>query len=221
MSISPVPDADTQVLLMNREWKQTSITDGDTSGTIGMYGTDDAYYFYHYFQPSADDEWWDGTVLEKNFRVIYQMGDTLSDWTGVTLNVASSDTYHNAVQSGTQLKKISMTNSIKTGGNSNILSDSRDNSTFDGYIDWYYGDDGATTPPTKCEVYINRLIEKSEQTLDDGTIVRIESGRSLKGAYYQKDGTAISFTVELQAALNSLVAAAGLAIASTALLISF
>ena len=162
-------------------------------------------------------------MIEKNFRVIYQMGDTLSDWTGVTLNIASTDTYvSDTTTANTQLDKISMTNSIKTGGNSNILSDSRDNSTFEGYIDWYYGESGSeTAPPTKCTVYINRLIEKTEQTLDDGTVVRIESGRSLKGAYYQKDGTAISFTVELQGALNSLVAAAGLAIASTALLISF
>ena len=193
-----------------------------------MYGTNDAYYFYHTFEADSADEWWDGSVLEKNFRVIYQMGDTLSDWTGVTLNIASTDTYATLADftdlsvTYTALNKISMTNSIKTGGNSNILSDSRDNSTFNGYIHWYYGEAGSeASPPTKCTVYINRLIEKTEQTLDDGTVVRIESGRSLKGAYYQKDGTAISFTVELQGALNSLVTAAGLAIASTALLISF
>ena len=131
MSISPTPTSD-QLTLMDKEWSQTSVT--EANGTIGMYGQDNAYYFYHYFQPENDDEWWDGTVLEKNFRVIYQMGDTLSDWTGVTLNIAASDNYHNTVQDPTQLKKISMTNSIKTGGNSNILSDSRDNSTFDGYI---------------------------------------------------------------------------------------
>ena len=96
-------------------------------------------------------------MLEKDFRVIYQMGDTLSDWTGVTLFIGASDTYAtSATDPGpkVQLDKISMTNSIKTGGNSNIKSDARDNSTFDGYIEWYYGDDGATTPPTKCWVYI-------------------------------------------------------------------
>ena len=115
-----------------------------------------------------------------------------------------------------------MTNSIKTGGNSNILSDSRDNSTFDGYIHWYYGDDGtASAPPSKCTVYINRLIEREEQTETDGSVVRIETGRSLKGAYYQKDGTAISFTVELQGAMNSLVAAAGLVLASSVMLLTF
>ena len=88
-----------------------------------------------------------------------------------------------------------MTNSIKTGGNSNILTDARDNSTFDGYIEWIETTGDTTTD--KCEVYINRLIEKTEQTEADGSIVRIEAARSLKGAYYQKDGTAISFTVEL------------------------
>ena len=220
MSISPIPTSD-QTVLMDKEWSQTSVTEVD--GIIGMYGQDNAYYFYHEFQPENDDEWWDGSVLEKNFRVIYQMGDTLSDWTGVTLNVSSTDTYStdNAVQK-VQLDKISMTNSIKTGGNSNILSDSRDNSTFDGYIHWYYGDDGTTAaPPTKCTVYIQRLIEREEQTETDGSVVRIETGRSLKGAYYQKDGTAISFTVELQGAMNSLVAAAGLVLASSVMLLTF
>ena len=97
MSISPVPDS-AQQLLMDQAWSQTSITEDDTTGTIGMYGSEvdgePKYYFYHHFQPPEADEWWDGSITEKDFRVIYQMGDTLSDWTGVTLNIGSGDSYN-------------------------------------------------------------------------------------------------------------------------------
>jgi len=72
-----------------------------------------------------------------------------------------------------------------------------------------------------CVVKIQRVIEKTEQTEDDGSIERIETGRSLKGTYYQKDGTGISFTVELTGAMNSFAAAAGVALATTAMLLTF
>ena len=86
---------------------------------------------------------------------------------------------------------------------------------------FYYGSNGATTPPTKATVKIQRLIEREEQTETDGTIERIETGRSLKGTYYQKDGTGINFTVSLTGAMNSLTAAAGLALATSACLLAF
>ena len=218
MSFGPWPTAD-QMLLMTQTWEQSSITESSTTGTIGMYGTDDVYYFYHTFQPANDDEWWNAQTLEKDFRVIYQMGNTLSDWTGVTKAFTSSDTYHSSTSvSEVTLDGISMTNSIKTGGDSTIETNARDNSTFLGKLTFDY--DGGT-PPSKCIVEIQRLIERTEQTEDDGSIERIETGRSLKGTYYQKDGTGISFTVELTGAMNSLAAAAGVALASTALLLAF
>ena len=100
--------------------------------------------------------------------MIYQMGNTLSDWTGVTKAISSSDTYHNTATSvKTELDQISMTNSIKTGGDSTIETNARDNSTFKGWLEFYYGSDGATTPPTKCTVYIQRKIERDEQTTSD------------------------------------------------------
>ena len=86
-----------------------------------------------------------------------------------------------------------MPNSIKTGGNTSIQENARDNSSFKGELEWI----ATAAPPTSCKVKIVRLIEETEQTNDDASIERIETGRSLKGAYYQKDGTGVSFTIEL------------------------
>ena len=186
-----------------------------------MYGTNDVYYFYHYFQPDNSDEWWDASTLDKDFRVIYQMGNTLSDWTGVTYAFTTSTQPTFDAAGATQvLNGISMTNSIKTGGDSTIETNARDNSTFLGQID-FSDSTSAGSAFDMCVVKIQRVIEKTEQTEDDGSIERIETGRSLKGTYYQKDGTGISFTVELTGAMNSFAAAAGVALATTAMLLTF
>lgn len=71
------------------------------------------------------------------------------------------------------------------------------------------------------KVYINRKIEREEQTLDDGSITRIERGRKLKCAYYTKAGIAINFSIELEAAVSGIVSAVGLTLASTAALLAF
>lgn len=144
------------------------------------------------------------------------MGNTLSDWTGVTIKTTTSSTY--TADQEYDLDQISMTNSIKTGGNTSINDSARDNSTFKGKITFINGDSGNIE---RCNVVIVRLIERDEQTEDDGSIQRIENGRSLKGTYYQKDGTGINFTVELQGAINSLVGCIGLTLASSALLLAF
>ena len=54
-----------------------------------MYGKDDKYYFYMAFTADEDDEWWTSQVVSKTFRVIFQMGNTLSDWNGVQLAMNS------------------------------------------------------------------------------------------------------------------------------------
>ena len=69
--------------------------------------------------------------------------------------------------------------------------------------------------------YVQRLIERDEQTDADETVVRLEAGRSLKGTYYQKDGTGINFTVDLKSAMSGLVGATGLAIAASITLLTF
>ena len=68
---------------------------------------------------------------------------------------------------------------------------------------------------------MNRLIERTEQTTTDEEVIRIEAGRSLKGTYYTRDGTGISFTTELQGAMPSFVASVGLLVASCATLMVF
>ena len=68
--------------------------------------------------------------------------------------------------------------------------------------------------------HILRETEASEQDEDDGSVLRIETGHNLKGTYYNKEGTGITFTVELQYAINS-VAIAGMALASSAALLAF
>ena len=108
---------------------------------------------------------------------------------------------------------ISCTNAIKIAGSSQIETDARDNSTFKGYMEFvdessntfaevsdlatpWVGTAGSVTIDAST-AYVQRIIEKDEQTDADETIIRIEAARSLKGTYYQKDGTGINFTVDL------------------------
>ena len=70
------------------------------------------------------------------------------------------------------------------------------------------------------DAHVLRKIEREEQTLDDGSIVRIEEGRLLKATYYSGGGDAKNFQLTLQGAVSSLAGAAGLALASCALILS-
>ena len=141
------------------------------------------------------------------------MGGQQSDWTGLYLSISALKT------SGTKeaLQPISVTNSVKTQGASQIDSQSRDNSSFAGYLEWTAN----TASVISTMVYMNRLIEREEQTEDDESVIRIEAGRSLKGTYYTRDGTGISFTTELQGAMLSYSASVGLLVASCATLMAF
>ena len=70
---------------MYTSWQQTNITEDNTNGTIGMFGTsDDKYYFYMKFTVTEEDAW-ENVVEPKTFRMLFQMGDTLSEWTGCEL----------------------------------------------------------------------------------------------------------------------------------------
>jgi len=68
---------------------------------------------------------------------------------------------------------------------------------------------------------MNRLIETTEQTTTDESVIRIEAGRSIKGTYYTKDATSIDFTTELKSAMFGVKATVGLLIASCATLLTF
>ena len=87
-TITPLPTTE-QLTEMNRAWTQTSINEVATPGTIGMYGTDDKYYFYMTFKANSADAWQDGNT-SKDFRIIFQMGGQQSDWTGLTLSIPTT-----------------------------------------------------------------------------------------------------------------------------------
>ena len=74
---------------------------------------------------------------------------------------------------------------------------------------------------TLTNVFLNKLIEESEQTKTDETVIRIEAGRSLRGVYYTASDAPIQFTTELQGALSGFAATIGLTIASCATLLAF
>ena len=140
------------------------------------------------------------------------MGGQQSDWTGLQKSISAL----NAGGSKVALDPVAVTNSVKTQGDAQIASQSNDNSTFKGYLEFI-----TTNSVTNTIVYMNRIIERDEQTDTDETIVRIEAGRSLKGTYYTREGTGISFTTELQSALFGVQASAGLIIASCVTLLYF
>ena len=63
------PQYQQQLDLMNTTWQETSITETNINGTVGMWGkkatedgANDEYYFYMQFQPDNDDAWWEGSV---------------------------------------------------------------------------------------------------------------------------------------------------------------
>ena len=68
---------------------------------------------------------------------------------------------------------------------------------------------------------MQRIIMPEEQTKLDGTVVRIERHRLLKGSYLSASGTERSFSIELESAVNSIVGAAGLALAANLLILGF
>ena len=140
------------------------------------------------------------------------MGGQQSDWTGLYLTISALK----SANTKEALLPISVTNSVKTQGASQIDSQSRDNSDFKGYLSWT-----STNNVMSTTVFMNRLIERTEQTTTDEEVIRIEAGRSLKGTYYTRDGTGISFTTELQGAMPSFVASVGLLVASCATLMVF
>ena len=71
-------------------------------------------------------------------------------------------------------------------------------------------------------VYILRETPEDEETLDDGSVVRIDTGRVLLGTYYDRSLDAINFTIEVASgAISGLFTAAGLALASFTTLMAF
>ena len=56
---------------MNQAFTVTNVNESDINGVIGMYGQDNNYYFYMQFEAENADEWWDGSIMTKNFRLLF------------------------------------------------------------------------------------------------------------------------------------------------------
>ena len=106
-----------------------------------------------------------------------------------------------------------MTNDVKTQGSAQILTDGRNNSDFEGVFSFI-------NTGSLVKISLLRETLKEEQTDDDGSVVRIEAGRSLSGTYYTNSGSAVNFEVTLEGAV-SLVGFAGIALASSITMLAF
>ena len=76
------------LILMDTNFSASNVINSSYPATIGMFGVPNAtdpllskYYFYFKFKP-ADSNFYTVTG-PVTFRVIFQMGNTSSDWTGV------------------------------------------------------------------------------------------------------------------------------------------
>jgi hypothetical protein len=173
---------------MKTNFAQTDVIASSAPATVGMFGTDNKYYFYFKFQPHED---WHSTMsLTMTFRLLFQMGSTSSDWSGVRWYDDGLAVYTNKIFT---LAPSSCDNSKL----SSIATNEGDNSTFYGEIDF-----------NSNEVTILRLIEEDEQTNEDESVIRFEAGRQeLKAMYWDKDGGQNPFNIELQGASYISVAA--------------
>ena len=64
------PTSDQQAL-MNQTFSVTNVNESGVNGVIGMFGQNDNYYFYMQFEAENSDEWWDGSIMTKNFRILF------------------------------------------------------------------------------------------------------------------------------------------------------
>jgi len=144
--------------------------------------------------------------------MLFQMGNTQSEWTGLRLEIPSgtlSDGYY-------ELEPISISNDDRLVGVDQIAANRQDNSDFSGYMK--VETDGATV---KEFIYIIRETEREEQTTEDESVIRIERARILDGVYYSFQAESIPFEITLTGALSGFVTGAGVAMASIAALMAF
>ena len=201
-----------QLADMNTNWQATKVTKASVPGTVGMFGYEvsdadtcpwgedgseicsyDEYYFYMKFVPYDDIT----ATADAVFRILFQIGNDLSDWSGVEyINTSASLTLD------TDLTPVSVSNQNIA---SRLYYD--DDSYFRGKI---FVENG------KYEVVIWRYIPRWEQDETDGSIDRIEKGRLLKGQYddFNKDEDPTPFEITLESAVLSRVASVGLILAT-------
>ena len=118
---------------MAQTWSETSVNHDGTNAVVGMFGSDEGYFFYMEFEPNQDDEWWDPSCCsEKIFAMLFQMGETQSEWTGVWSKIQS---VIGPTQPGYyELDQLSVSNNAKMSGLDTIDEQKNDNSEFEGYF---------------------------------------------------------------------------------------
>ena len=154
------------------EWVQADVTATGTTGIVGMYGEEDPtgvdpppprYFFLMELQPKEDIT----AVGAKKFQMWFQVGNSKSDWQGVLygpVNSAGTTTNGSAVTSNVSLLSARVTNANKAIE-----------------AQWKYEDTtfSATLLGASKVVQIWHQVSMYEQTTDDQSIIRIETGRTL------------------------------------------
>jgi len=132
------------------------------------------------------------------------MGDKFSDWEGV----------YKTFTAGTRVSTQGGANVDYVGLEKMTVSNSRisdavdqfaiDDASFLGYI----SDGGfifdTSTAKDRCVVNLFRVTPDSEKTNTDGTVIKIETGRALNGAFWDNNGDLKRFDVTLQSAYATL-----------------
>ena len=170
-----------QLTLIDVTWTESSVTRANTVGTVGMVGdeTADTYFFYMKFVPFVDIE----LIDNGGFALWFQMGDTTSEWTGVSFTKDGStwDGDYN-------MDPISSSNSSLNTG---TTSDYANNSDFMGVVItgdaiWY----------TEVWRYTTKEEQDYEDSNGDEAVIRIENGRLLR-AIYKSGAVSTPFELEL------------------------
>ncbi len=184
------------------------VTQVNTAMDMGLFGVDDYYFFYHKFVPSQSN-----LVQGSTFSIWYQIGDENSEWQGAYWD------YDSIVTDATEV--CTTTNSVETCSlkpgsvyylygrsasdlslNAQTSSEYDDDSWFFGVIDYRpnkYGGGGSSDG--KPWVKVIHQVPRIQQTVSDGSIVRIEKNRVLKYNFVDNSQAANLHSITLMSAV--------------------
>ena len=127
------------------------------------------------------------------------MGDEFSDWEGLQYSFTTEDSISNGKDDDDNAKTEYRSLELKTISNARIDSSVEqfylEESSFAGYVSYKSWVRSSADDP--CVINILRVTPPDETTLDDGTVWRIEAGRTLPGAIWLNDGSKEIFYVDL------------------------
>jgi hypothetical protein len=203
-------------------------------------GTTDSYWFWNSFNGEGNC-WWGG--CDASLGMMYQMGDTSSDWAGVrwysnSFGAFALNTSYEADQVGCTNADMVTTPASTISGTLNSCKDQTTNNTYAAMTYKFHGvmtpldSTGANTTADSALISIMRQTALTETADGTGTdaVVRIESGRALYGYYFPATSSdaantaAVSWNETLTGGVTSgasYVAAAGLAVAASVSLMAF